>query len=1668
MSQRLESKINLWKNKLLDLGIKNRLLNLKELKRSTIKIKKPDMINLWTSFVEKEKPIKFPYVEEKFDNLFETIDEIIKSQIETDLTVRDLQESLRNLREKSRTAMEEQGVNILYLTFGLLQWRENNNTRVYYNAPIILVPVSISRDSITSPYILNLHEDEIVLNPTLKYKLQSEFGITLPEFETEQGIEEYLASIRSMVILNRWDVLNESWLTLLSFLKINMYNDLIKNKERVLANENIQLIGGDTSKTRGFSEELLNFDFDKELKSVDTFQVVDADSSQQDAILTARKGYSFILQGPPGTGKSQTITNIIAESLAAGKKVLFVSEKMAALDVVYKRLSASRLKEFCLVLHSHKANKKEMLSQLDEVLTLARDRTSIAKEAYKKLDMLEFNKDKLNNYTRELHTNIEPINKTIFEVNGILSELEEYEEIIFSINNIKEINQERYNEYEYSLYEFTKTMDKMTGDYKENPWNGVKGRELTNELRHDISGKLTLLIPKLEILKSCMEDILSETHLKEEVTYNNLNKIKNIFESLKESPLVIKSWLEKENLEELLEEIKIIEKVQEKFQELKLELKEKYLRLTSLIDLDPIDTLIEEDKIILEEEKLKTHLNENEIFYNIENLAEKEKFFLSYEKLRSRLKVVESKKRRLENEFEKEIFEIDYKGILYRYKVEYSGIFKIFKKGYKEDQNLLRSCFKKITSKISDERAVEVLNDLKLIEETRKELEEENGQIKNIFGKLFYGKDTDFEKLDIEIENYKNIKKAENLLKEMKKKTLEIHEKEDALKKNYGLLYKGFNTNWKEIETSLKWCENFKKEIKNYNLNEEFLNEICNNEKNVFYKSSVEKIIEIKENIDKEFLWFLDLFEHEEKFKNLEISNLIEEVTKCKEGLFLLEEMLDYKFAKKSCCENGLKDYMDKIESLNIEKNNILPIFKKRFFRLWLDEVLPDYPLVLKFRRKKQEDTISNFINLDKEQMVVARERIRSNLINSLPSLNHYTSGTDEVNILRRELNKQRKIMPIRKLFRTIPNLLLELKPCLMMSPLSVSLFLEADTYLFDTIIFDEASQVCTENAIGAISRGKQVIIAGDSKQLPPTNFFGASISDADYDEDLEEDNDDGAFESVLEEASLLPERTLKWHYRSRHEHLIAFSNSKIYKDNLVTFPSNVDKGEDSGVEYIYVENGIYDKGGKKGNKEEAEKVANLVFEHFKKHPNRSLGVIAFGTVQQQAIDMAIRKIRIKNQEFERFFNEELNEAFFIKNLENVQGDERDTIIFSIGYAKDMRGILKMNFGPLSKTGGERRLNVAITRAKQNIKLVGSILPTDINLESINTEGPKLLRSYIDFALNGVSALNKEKNQDTEIISIDSFEASICKFLKNKGYEVERKIGCSEYKIDLGVKHPTKEGHYILGIECDGINYSQVRTARERDRLRQEVLQQMGWKIYKIWSTDWIKDPITEGKRLIRAIKESLKFYDTQEEEVIIEIPEEVIKEETIFIKTEEIIEEKKDNSYGIIESVKRKNDIPLPIRKSFLNICRYTEKIINRDYPIHYDLLCKELLPLYDVQKATPKFKKEVEVVLNETREKYIRKDDFFYPINYKNIPISLSSERIINHISLDEIGEVMKIIAEKRIGIAQKELCGETAKAFKFNRLTGKTLERMEGALKELEAEGKVKIVEGKVIVN
>lgn len=1666
MSVNVEKKIEIWKNKLLDLSMRNKLLNYRETKRSTLHIITPEIFRFWNSIVKNEKPLVFPF----YDDIDDEGEMNWFPSVETNQSIKEMQKTLRNLRDKAKTATEEQGINALFLSFGFLSWNESKGSGQFLRSPLILVPVTLTVESISSPYVLSLHEDEILVNPTLQYKLNNDFGISLPEFDENGDLQEYFSNVDALVSPNQWKVIEETGLSLLSFLKINMYADLVKHKDSMIHNPNVRAISGDASASITIPKEMDCYDFDSKTRPVDIFQVVDADSSQQDAILCAKKGFSFVLQGPPGTGKSQTITNIISECLADGKKVLFVSEKMAALDVVYRRLTAAGLNDFCLVLHSHRANKKAVLEQLETVLNLAKNKAKLSDDAYLKLDTLERDRERLNQYAAQLYEKVEPLGKTIYEVNGLLANLNEYEDVVFPIENVGKVDWTQYSRYIYVLEGLTNSIGKMTEDYEANPWHGANVRAINNELRHDIGATLPKLSEKIEEYQIEIQKMQQALSLDLPVAYATIDNMIEVLDVAKDSPFVPVQWILEANTEPLFDEVSECEVLKDNFITSINELKTWYRLLKGLdkkIPLSEVENMQTPEKIVNEKRNLVDLLQNTKVLCAIESVDNYNKFIEEKDQVQEKVHFINAEKRKLFNVFEKEILDIDYLSILGRYRTEYKSFLKLFKSNYWADKKQLQSLCKDLSVKFTDEIIVSTMNKVKGVAEAREWLQSNVACFKDVFRDDFNGENSDFEKIEHNVLLHKAIIDTVSALDRLYDVAVRSSEMESILIDHFSFLYNGFDTAWENIRSSLTWSVSFRSIVEKYNLGTTFVERVCG-EKEILNLCSThkEKLHKIKEDIDVEFLWYSKLFESASELKLTLFLELIDRIRRCNSGLFLLEEWIDFRNAKKNCYEENLSEYVEQIEKQKIAPSHILPIFRKRFFRLWLDAILPCFPAVLNFRRINQENTILEFATLDKIQFEIAKARIKGKLINNLPSFDHFTSGVDEISILKRELTKRRKMIPIRKLFQQIPNLLPILKPCLMMSPLTVSLFLEAETYQFDTVIFDEASQVCTENAIGAIARGKQVIIAGDSKQLPPTNFFGASLSDVDYDtnEEYEDEDEGNSYESILDEGNLLPERTLLWHYRSKHEHLIAFSNAKIYRNNLITFPSNVNRVPDQGVEYEYVRDGYYDRGGKRGNVIEAKRVAEMVFEHFRKHPNRSIGVIAFGEVQQQAIDTAIRKMRKDDQTFEAFFNEDRDECFFIKNLENVQGDERDTIIFSIGYAKDSDGVFRMNFGPLSKSGGERRLNVAITRAKYNVKLIGSILPTDINVDKVASDGPKLLRGYIDFAINGMASLSREITVSDTVTHESPFEEAVYAYLDKKGYKLETQVGCSGYRIDMAIKHPIINGLFVLGIECDGASYHSARTARERDRLRQDVLEQMGWNIYRIWSTDWIKDPVTEGEKLVEAAEQALKkttflYQETPKSENI-----KAADFVSIVKKTESKINQL--NPYGFEVEKDLSFDMLHPIYGVRVPIENYITKVVEQRFPIHIDLLCKELAPILGNEKATAKVRREVSYGLYKLGNNIVCKEDFLYPIKYDKITPRYNNTRKIDYVSREELAEAMMSVLDKCIGATKETLCVETARAYNFKRMTQNISEALNRAYDLLLKTKRISILEGKLI--
>ena len=543
----------------------------------------------------------------------------------------------------------------------------------------------------------------------------------------------------------------------------------------------------------------------------------------------------------------------------------------------------------------------------------------------------------------------------------------------------------------------------------------------------------------------------------------------------------------------------------------------------------------------------------------------------------------------------------------------------------------------------------------------------------------------------------------------------------------------------------------------------------------------------------------------------------------------------------------GLGSLVEALEDGGIEQN-VEEAFKQAYAAWWLRLAMDASDELRRFTHWDHENVIATFCKLDDAAAELAPVEVMRRIAHGLPGRDGVPRRS-ELGTLRHQLGLIRPSMPIRQLLASLPETFGKLAPCVLMSPLSVAQYLPTDQTTFDVVIFDEASQITTWDAIGAIARGRQTIIVGDPKQLPPTNFFGRADNE---DDDLPEVERD--MPSILDEVSAagLPHRNLNWHYRSRDEALIAFSNHFYYDGALVTFPSP-STGSDA-IKFHKV-NGTYARGQGRVNREEARAIAELVKRRLKtwlavpEDERQTLGVITFNAEQQSLILDLLDEVRRGDSELEWFFADEREEPVIVKNLENIQGDERDVMLFSVTFGRDLAGKLTMNFGAINGVGGEKRLNVAITRARRELHVFSSIGAEQIDLDRTRAAGVRDLKAFLDYAERGAIALpSREENSLGPAES--PFEESVANAFRSKGWEVRTQIGVSGFRVDLGVVHPDYAGRYLASIECDGARYHSSATARDRDKVRQAVLEGLGWTILRVWSTDWFRNPLIVAERL--------------------------------------------------------------------------------------------------------------------------------------------------------------------------------------------------------------------------
>lgn len=1523
-------KLEQWANLLLDTGKRNNLINFKETKASTVEVLLPDTETL---LAKAESSASFevfqPKLQPQNEEALEYSNQLSRSEYLAACSGKirrsnqillynpwnDPVAALKNIHKKAASAIEETGVNVAYISFGFIHWKEHDGSS--YRAPILLSPVILSNTSAIHPYHVKMTEDELLVNPTFQFKLKTEYGITLPPYEDE-GLTAYLAAISEIVGKLGWTVSSESFIGIFSFLKLNMYQDLTQNAQTILRNANVRMLLGEPYEANASAAtaapRLAN-------PLVELHTVVDADSSQMEAIEMTRSGMSFVLQGPPGTGKSQTITNIIAQCLHEGKKVLFVSEKLAALNVVYDKLKNAGLSEFCLELHSYKANKKDIIEELCH--TLRTPKTTVSSRAGGEIDQKLRAQQELDAYEQELHCARDRIHMSLYQLYNAFSACGNVPETGYVIPSVTEQGEQALAETVQLLEQYVSFVPSIGYDYRTNCWYGFSDSDVSFAASQSLKEDMQTLAEAIESLIPISEEISSRYGIRCD-SLRTLTLWNRFFRTASTSSFLTPTFLQKTA-----------------FASMKERLQELSARSQSILAL----------------------------------------------------------KKQIAEEYDTDIYRLPAAAYHKKLERQFTGTFiRLFQSEYRGIINELRLC-------------------------------RTNGRKPS----------------------YQDALAITALLADYQAQMEEFIACEEPVKLQLGSAYAGIQTDWNALYEDVSCLEELYAAGTAFGQLSKLDSEELSQNRSAFasYAEQLEEPLSVCQRAADRLSPHFDSTLYD--LNRAAVRPLMNKLDDCMQGMDAANDWCRFYQLLLRLQERRTDRFLTEALAKKLPADRIVTSYRKSFYRQWIEAICRSTPVLAGFSRISHDQSVAAFAQKDELQFAISKSQIRSELSAARPSLDMISSGS-ALSILLREGEKKRKQKSIRALLEETGELVQRIKPCFLMSPLSVSTFLSSDAVQFDVVIFDEASQIFPQDAIGAIYRGKQLIVVGDSKQMPPSNFFSTT---AESDEE-EESSDVSDFESILDLCSAsLPQLRLKWHYRSRYEQLINFSNRNFYDSDLVTFPSASVDHEGIGVDYFYVDGQFEHKS--RVNRKEAEFVVDLIYRHIAEHPDRSLGVVAFSIAQQELIDRLLSKRRQSDPSCEWFFAADQKEPFFVKNLETVQGDERDTILFSVAYAKDAKGVLMHNFGPLNRAGGERRLNVAVTRAKLNIQLVTSLHHTDIDLKRTQAEGARLLRAYLDYAENSTVAFEQEDTVSAFEGNETHLEQEIAEFLRENGYTVDTQVGCSALRIDIGLRRPDSSD-YVLAIECDGATYHSAKNARDRDRLRQSILERMGWHFYRIWSTDWFRNTAVEKKRLLEAAEQALAAAEKAEAERMAAAetapaeeapaPSESVSEETVFEEEAAPVhfEFPKYHLADLQDICSRMDSYPLIVRE-----------ILETEAPLSEEWLLKRTAFLFNRSKVTAYVQEEYQKQMAGCSVFGItRRDGFLYLKDQDSFMLRVpdgTEKREIHYIAPEELAAGILTILRQNVSADREGLYLFLAKQLGYTRVGEAIHAQMNAALSRLE---------------
>ena len=1530
------------RNRLLDLTLRNNLLNYKPSAARSIEIIESNLAGIYNTLILDEKGMKFHPGEKDTSSapeekniwkypIFSKSSKHTDSTLATPYTDIELRKKLYSLQNKSRTVFEEQGYPTLYLALGFVQWTENESSK-QLKAPLLLLPVDLERQKIKENYTLRWTGEDPVVSLSLSAKF-AEQGIELPDLghpDTAAEVGAFFDAVEETIKSKGWTLCPEIVLDLFSFKKYVMFKDLDPASwGEDFSIEDNPLIDSIFNPTEAPAETA-------DLPQTgECFNIVDADSSQLAVIREAKAGKNLVVEGPPGTGKSQTIANMIAEMLAAGKTVLFVSEKMAALEVVKRRLDGAGLSRFCLELHSQTAKKVEFIRELERCI---QHPTSPAAEVCDttKIDAL---KTELSGYCSELREPIGACGFSPYDLFGIREQYryefesspgrQNYRLPKVAVENASAITPEDYQAAVSALADIESYLPSILKDgetLSSHPWAETRPGMILPSDRDEIHDLTVAYRDGVERLVCAMRAVSDAAGIPLPHSETDIPLMMEICRSL-----------------------------------------------TSEFTATP-------------------EILSNRLWDNTE----------AVDRLISRMKKLSETRRKLLGIFTPEIFDRN-PARLYSEFMKYSEknvISKLFSGDFKRLKEELRSYY---GGSLPTDAVI--LSDLK---EARNYLTDRDGWLseersyRSLFEPVWDGEDTDASVL-FEYRNWVLAIRtmiAEGLITEQ----TVMHIADGTLGPD---VMSGL---FAELEAAAK----------------------AHSEESALLFERL-GIDEVSEDIT---------FAQMRRTADVWITEIDR-----------LEEWSKFLSYAEVCAGTAAAQILPLIMTDKIDHDALIPAFLTGYADALLKEAYQQRPILAHFSQMPHEQKIAAFKEFDRQQVASNAKRLVQILDGNIPELFTGASRESEMGVLTGEFNRKRGHMSIRSLMTKSGSLIQKIKPCFMMSPLSVAQYLDPRSVMFDIIIFDEASQVKPEDALGALMRGRQLVVMGDSRQLPPTTFFD-QIGGEESDEEEESTAGITDMESLLHvcKQSFVTKR-LRWHYRSRHESLIAVSNAEFYDGTLQVFPSPMHDTEDVGLSFVHVEDSVYERGKAGVNRGEAKAVAEAVIDYYRRFPNKTLGVATFSTKQQELIRREVDLLLRDNPDVESLMRPENGEHFFVKNLETVQGDERDTMLISIGYGFDENHRLSRNFGPLNQTGGERRLNVLITRARERCVVFANFRGYDLAVESDTPDGVAALSAFLTYAETR-NAAPLSAGEDISPDVADLFPETVARMLEDNGYTVARNVGCAGFRIDLAVLHPETEGVYMAGILCDGPFYWSAADARDRDRLRGQVLEGLGWNLIRIWSPEWFQHPASCTKVLLdflvdAAKKEPLKL-SVEPEIPVVEAVEEIEEEPAEEVPLSTVQSSACFVPYVCCDScVLQSYNQFASVHDSVLQTALV--EIVRAEGPISESLLIARIKELGSVPRMTAAIKERIANLAEASvAEGTLTRDaDKFYSLSGGELTARKREGKwSISDVSLDEIALAARIVLEKQFATPMSDLIKQTAASLGF-KATAQVKQRIEAGI-------------------